>query len=53
MSNDWSSTFATRLVIAATRLTPRLMLPDFTITAFFEASLIFASSSAESPVVPG
>ena len=47
-----SSVFATRLASAASRLTPRLMLPDLTITAVFAASLIFASSAALKPVVP-
>ena len=31
MSNSSSSVFATRLASAASRLTPRLMLPDLTI----------------------
>src|SRR6185437_4267826 len=52
MSNELSSVFATRFVSAASRLTPRLMLPDLTITALLAASLIFASSAALSPVVP-
>ncbi len=33
MSNSASSVFATRLTSAASRLTPRLMLPDLTMTA--------------------
>src|SRR6185437_3377057 len=52
MSNEASSVLATRRTSAASRLTPRLMLPDFTITAFLAASLMRASSSALKPVVP-
>ena len=38
MSKDLSSVLATRLVSAASKLTPRLILPDLTITALFAAS---------------
>ena len=36
----------------ASRLTPRLILPDLTIVAWRAAAAIFALSSAEQPVVP-
>ena len=52
MSNSSSSVFATRLVSAASRLTPRLMLPDLTMTARRAAVAISASSSEVRPVVP-
>src|SRR6185312_8593678 len=52
MSKAASSVLATRLVSAASRLTPRLILPDLTMTVVFAASAIFASSAAEQPVVP-
>ena len=52
MSKPSSSVFATRLVSAASRLTPRLMLPDLTITARLRRLRDLASSSAECPVVP-
>src|ERR1700741_4986620 len=38
---------------AASRLTPKLIFPDLTITAWRAAARIFAPSSAEKPVVPG
>ncbi len=49
--------FAERLrhlpvVSTASRLTPRLMLPDLTIAVFFAASATLASSAADMPVVP-
>ena len=40
------------LVSTASRLTPRLMLPDFMIAVFFAASATLASSAADMPVVP-
>ena len=40
------ATCATRLISAASRLTPRLILPDLTITARLAALLIMASSAA-------
>src|ERR1035437_5841625 len=52
MSKELSSVLATRRVSAASRLTPRLILPDLTITALLAASLILASSAAAKPVVP-
>ena len=52
MSKESSSVLATRRASAASRLTPRLILPDFTITALLAASLILASSAAAKPVVP-
>ena len=52
MSKELSSVLATRRVSAASRLTPRLILPDLTITAVLAASLILASSAALKPVVP-
>src|SRR5436190_8704248 len=52
MSNSSPSAAATCFVITASRLTPRLMLPDFMIAVFFAASAIFASSAGEQPVVP-
>ena len=52
MSKELSSVLATRRVSAASRLTPRLILPDLTITALLAASLILASSAALKPVVP-
>ena len=52
MSKLSSSDCATRLTSAASRLTPRLILPDFTTMAREVTLLITASSDAESPVVP-
>src|SRR5579862_698196 len=52
MSKDASSVCATRLVKAASRLTPRLILPDWTMIAFLAASLTLAWSPAFMPVVP-
>ena len=52
MSKSSSSVAATRLASAASRFTPRLILPDFTITARFAASAISFSFSPDRPVVP-
>src|SRR6516162_7824318 len=52
MSKLASSDCATRLTSAASRLTPRLILPDFTTTAREVTLLITASSEADKPVVP-
>ena len=52
MSKSSSSVSATRLTSAASRLTPRLMLPDFTIAQRLAASAISFSFSPDSPVVP-
>ena len=52
MSKPSSSDCATRLTSAASRLTPRLILPDLTTMAREVTLLITASSDAESPVVP-
>ena len=52
MSKLSSSDCATRLTSAASRLTPRLILPDLTTMACLVTLLITASSDAERPVVP-
>ena len=50
--NPASSACAAWRTSTASRLTPRLILPDLTIAAWRAAAAIFSSSSAESPVVP-
>ena len=52
MSKPSSSDCATRLTSAASRLTPRLILPDFTTMARPVTLLITASSDDDRPVVP-
>src|SRR3981081_996843 len=52
MSKSPSSDCATRFTSAASRLTPRLILPDLTTMAREVTLLITASSDAERPVVP-
>src|SRR6201987_461346 len=52
MSKLWSSDCAARLTSAASRLTPRLILPDFTTMARAVTLRITASSEADRPVVP-
>src|SRR6185437_12539985 len=52
MSKLSSSDCATRLTSAASKLTPRLILPDLTTVAREVTLRITASSEAESPVVP-
>src|ERR1700737_314556 len=52
MSKASSSDCAIRFTSAASRLTPRLILPDRTTTACEVTLLMTASSDADSPVVP-
>src|SRR5712675_1168330 len=52
ISKSSSSDCATRLTIAASRLIPRLILPDLTTMARVVTLLITASSDTERPVVP-
>src|SRR5271170_1596902 len=52
MSKSGPSANAARRVSAASRLTPRLMLPDRTIGAWRAAASIWSRSSALRPVVP-
>src|SRR6478752_4508867 len=52
MSKSASSDCATRLTSAARRLTPRLILPDFTTMARWVTLLMTASSDDDRPVVP-
>ena len=52
MSNSWSSVRATRRTSAATRLTPRLKLPDLTTIERCAAVAISFSFSGDRPVVP-
>ena len=52
MSNSEPSARATCAVRAASRLTPRLILPALTMVAWRAAASILASSASERPVVP-